>query len=124
MGLLLMLVVGGCGSVEVADRATVSGTIVFEGKPVTGGSIRLVGADDPTRQAHGRVRKDGTFTLTGCPVGVVKVAVETSSVLEGVPSTDSGEFVRIPPQFVRPETTPLSVTVPAGGAADLTIELR
>jgi len=120
----LAVVAGGCGQSGPADRATVSGRVVFEGRPVTGGSIRLVAADDPTRQAHGRIRKDGTFTLTGSPVGPTKVAVETSSVLEGVPGPDQGEFVRIPPKFVRPETTTVTVTVPAGGATGITIDLR
>jgi len=120
----LAVATGGCGQSGPADRATVSGMVLFEGRPVTGGSIRLVAADDPTRQAHGRIRKDGSFTLTGSPVGLAKVAVETSSVLEGVPGPDQGEFVRIDPKFVRTETTTVTLTVPAGGATGITIDLR
>jgi len=122
--LLACTAASGCSPAGPTDRATVSGSVVFEGKPVTGGSIRFVMVDDFAKQAQGRIRKDGTFTLTGCPVGTVKVAVETTSVLEGVPGSDQGEFVRLPPKFVRPETTPVNLTVPVDGVTGITIDLK
>jgi len=91
---VLLIGLCGCGSGTQAERVVVSGKVTFAGKPVTGGSIRIVSADDPTRQIHGRIRNDGTFTLSSAPVGRVLVAVETASVLEGADSPDRGVLFR------------------------------
>ena len=64
-----------------------------------------------------------TLILTGAPVGRVRVAVETVSAQEGADSPDRGAFVRVPPRYARPDTSPLSVDVPAGGTTGLAVAL-
>jgi hypothetical protein len=121
---LVALLTAGCGSPAPADRATVSGTVTLAGRPVTGGSIRLVALDDPARQVHGRILRGGTFTLTGARVGRVRVAVETVSAQEGADSPDRGAFVRVPARYARPDTSPLTLDIPAGGAVGLAVAME
>jgi hypothetical protein len=56
----------GCGS---SDKGKVSGTVKYEGQPVTGGSISFAPVLDPAKSSAGRVatgavRSDGGFTLS------------------------------------------------------------
>lgn len=54
-------------------RATVSGRVSFQGKPVIWGSVVVVGQDG--RTAAGRIEADGTFKVENAATGAVSVAV-------------------------------------------------
>src|SRR5215467_983540 len=62
--LFLLGAVAGCGN---GGRASVSGKVTVNGKPVTAGLVSFTpiasGAKDPGKPAAGEVQKDGTYTL-------------------------------------------------------------
>jgi len=64
--LLATVLLTGCGGGEF-DTTAVSGTVTFDGQPVTSGRIRFVPQGDSTitgKPAQGEVQPDGTFVLT------------------------------------------------------------
>ncbi len=61
----------GCGG-GVGD---VSGKVSYKGKPVTMGSVLVIGSDKVPR--YGPIQKDGQFAIAGVPVGEAKVAVNS-----------------------------------------------
>ena len=75
--LALLLVLSGCSGRP--QRVPVSGKVLLDGKPVTGGTIRVVPRDN--RRAEGRIDAQGRFTLTtfdesdGCVKGTHAVEV-------------------------------------------------
>jgi hypothetical protein len=90
--LCLLLVAGtllfapGCGQ-RGPKLAPVSGVVTIDGKPLTGGFIRLVSEDG--RPSGGRIGHDGRFTLgcftkdDGCVIGKHKVEVHGFENLSG-----------------------------------------
>ena len=72
LGLLMSLLAAvGCGG----GTADVSGKVTFKGKPVTYGTVMILGSGGLPKS--GVLRPDGTFTVTGVPLGPVKVAVSS-----------------------------------------------
>ena len=74
---LPLLAVGllGCGGQAAGD---VSGRVTFEGQPVVFGSVVIIGTDKQPR--NGEIKPDGSFTVTGVPVGEAQVAVHSPDV--------------------------------------------
>src|SRR5579872_4143681 len=68
--LALLLAAAGCGGKRTT---TVSGRVLYRGRPVPRGAIYFHGPGD--RMAMGPLRKDGAFTVTEVPLGEVKVTV-------------------------------------------------
>src|SRR5262245_48633374 len=56
--------------------ASVTGTVTFDGKPVTTGSVIFY--SDSGRVDSGLLDADGKYSVPRAPVGVVKVAVKSS----------------------------------------------
>ena len=54
---VLLIGLCGCGSGTQAERVVVSGKVTFAGKPVTGGSIRIVSANESATTASSRCRR-------------------------------------------------------------------
>lgn len=71
---LLLAAAAGCGA---ADRATVTGKVVYRGAPVTGGMLNLTDAKGTFTIP---IRADGTFVETEVPVGLMAVTVNTDNV--------------------------------------------
>ena len=65
---VLLAAVGGC-----SKRATVTGTVTYQGRPVTYGSVIFLNADNTARS--GAIAADGHYTIEGVPLGTVKIAV-------------------------------------------------
>jgi hypothetical protein len=75
---LLPLAAVGCGR---PPTATVSGKVTVKGKdPLPGGTITFQLASDPTQAAGGVIKSDGTYTVTGAPVGECKVVIDNSNL--------------------------------------------
>ena len=75
-GFLLLsvgLMVSGCGS-STRPVATVTGTVSYKGKPVTGGTITFFNEDD-TYNGSSRIFGDGSYSVPDAPVGSTKVVV-------------------------------------------------
>lgn len=77
------LVVGllGCGGGKPQRTpASVKGVVRYKGKPITGGTIRLVSKENGgSAFAMGPINGDGTFRVSNAPLGSVKVVVDTST---------------------------------------------
>ena len=87
------------------------------GSPLPGGTITAVSTSAPAERATGVVRPNGTFTLTGAPLGEVRI---------GVFAERRGDepFVPVPPRYADPARSPLACDVPAGGRRGLAPELE
>lgn len=81
----IMLISGCGGATEQASSllkpVPVKGSVMFKGKPLTGGTVRFE-PEDGGREAAGNIEPDGTFTLTtfesadGAVTGKHRVAVD------------------------------------------------
>ena len=105
----------GCSGGTPFPIARVSGTVTFEGKPVTGGSIRFVpaskGGKEAGKVAIGIIQSDGTFTLSsygngdGATVGMGKISyTEPPSTAEPPPNAT--------PETWKPPVTPYANLTP------------
>jgi hypothetical protein len=68
--LLPVLLAGVCGC---DSRATVTGKVSYQGRPVTYGSVTFLSADKTARS--GVIEPDGSYTVEGVPPGTAKIAV-------------------------------------------------
>jgi hypothetical protein len=74
--LAIMAVAGGCSSAE--RPATVTGTVTFDGKPVTGGTIGFIPADG--RPYQGDIQADGSYRVENVPLGECIVIINPPAV--------------------------------------------
>jgi hypothetical protein len=65
---ILLAAAGGCGK-----RATVTGKVTYQGRPVTYGSVIFLSADNTARSAA--IAGDGSYRVEGVPLGAAKIAV-------------------------------------------------
>ena len=75
----LLIPATGCGS---SDTAEVSGVVRYQGKPVRSGTVMAfdtAGSPHPTD-----IRPDGTYALSGIPVGAVQLSVQSPDPTRGV----------------------------------------
>jgi hypothetical protein len=112
---VLTLALAGCGG---ASTGTVSGEVTLDDHPLKEGRIRFVPADGKTEGLDGPIT-DGKFSVSGVPVGDVKVEV-TSFKVTGTrkvydtpdsPTVDVGKQI-IPPRYNT--QTELKMTVQGG----------
>ncbi len=102
----------GCAGEKPADptSAIAIGTATIDGKPITGGMITILSADNRSRRASGVLRPDGTFRLAGSPIGACRVVIDTTSIRIGDPSS----YMPVPVKYHDPATTDLSVDLQPG----------
>jgi hypothetical protein len=124
IGLLLL---AGCGSSRPPAGA-VSGTIMYNGKPVNGPTLLLyptAGAQTSTVSIP--VSQEGTFRITEVPVGEYKIVVQPSAGDPGPPTKNLSQEMKekaeklktpatitIPQKYTTKEKTDLSVNVTKG----------
>jgi hypothetical protein len=109
----------GCGPKRAvrADRSVVSGTVTFQGKPVSGGVITFTSSSGDT--AGGMLREDGTYYIEDAPMGDTKVSIDTESIRPEL----GGRYVKLPAKYVQASTTDLSHKVEGGeNTADFKLE--
>lgn len=96
MRLLLLAAATVAAAIPGCDmpRSRVHGTVKYQGKPVTGGTVIFLTRDNMTYVAD--LQSDGTYSVTGIPRGPVRVSVQQ------------------PP----PRPAPRSQTAPKGGWKD------
>jgi hypothetical protein len=127
--LLLVPVLFGCrGTPPIeSERTAAKGTVTLDGKPLPGGSILLVSANDPVFRVSVRIKPDGTFSVEDAPVGPVIVSVETESLRDfGTPDNPiPKDYVPIPAKYADVKTSGLTATVARGeDAPPLVFELK
>lgn len=110
----------GCGPqrAERSDRAIVSGTVIFKGKPVPGGVITFV-ASDSGNTAGGTLKSDGTYYIEDVPVGENKVTIDPEAIKPELGS----RYVQIPAKYLQTGTSSLTFNAQSGeNKADFTLE--
>jgi len=61
-----LIATAGCAE-RVPDRASVSGTVTYQGKPVPQGFVIFYCKNVPSKQDQAPIRKDGTYEMTNAP---------------------------------------------------------
>jgi hypothetical protein len=126
--LLAALGVLGCGG----SQGSVKGKVMFQGKPLTGGVVVLVGSDGKV-SSPGDIQPDGSYCIARAPLGKVKVTVDnppppnyTWGEVPEVPEAQAKDaevqaglaraksYVAIPLTYKDPQQTPLSLEVQGG----------
>jgi hypothetical protein len=128
--LALLTLVPGCGP----RTATAAGKVTYQGKPVVWGSVTLRAADGTVHQIG--IESDGTYRLEGVPVGPAKVGVSSPDPKPSArlgrggdderarpapPPLPPGAWFALPPKYVDPNTSGVTVQV-GGGPADIKLE--
>jgi hypothetical protein len=70
--LLLALLTIGCGS----KTGTLSGKVTYQGKALTGGFVTFISEGPEAKTLSCGIQKDGSYSLSGVPVGPVKITVQ------------------------------------------------
>lgn len=145
---LLVLCVPGCGGSEGLDTMIpISGKVMYNNEPLTGGTItylpggskRTRQSSERARQAIGAIQQDGSFVLTTLKAGdgailgeyaIVIHAYEPSSgkpktrgELEAMRSGDKPSYI-IPEKYTQAETSGLHDTVDENHSGFKLIELN
>jgi len=124
------LVVSGCGPGR--ERGTLSGTVKFQGKPVTEGMVILSDPDHGDFKTY-PIRPDGTFEAKaedgkGIWAGQYRVAVAPKLAEPEMGASKGPPKIpipsNIPPRYWKPETSGISVEVKEGENEPLAIELK
>ena len=91
---LAAVLVAGCGP-DLPDTAAVSGTVTYDGQPVTQGTVTFY--PEKGRSSTGRIQPDGTYTLRtftegdGALLGKHTVTIEAMEFTGGPPQPKSME---------------------------------
>jgi hypothetical protein len=89
-----------------ADTATVTGKVVFKGKPI--GTGKIVFHPPVGKAIAAKINKDGTYEAKNVPVGKLMVSVDSKG---------------LPKKYTSPKTSGLTYE-PAKGANQFDIELQ
>lgn len=101
-----------------ADRAIVSGTVNFKGKPVPGGVITFT-ASESGNTAGGMLKADGTYYIEDAPFGENKVTIDPEAVKPELGS----RYVQIPAKYLQAGTSGLTFKIELGeNTADFNLE--
>src|SRR5262245_18393694 len=115
--LALTLLAAGCGR----GTGNVSGTVKFNGRPLTAGTISFFDPDN--RVSSSPIKPDGTYTVTGVRTGRAKIAVAVPLSISFAPSDVPGAKAMtvpqskappIPPRYLDPEQSGLTCDVHTG----------
>jgi hypothetical protein len=111
----------GCGKrpQAIKDRASLSGTVKFNGQPLPAGTVGLESTVGPAATAIS-IGDGGFFSTDRAPIGKNLVTVDTRSIQVGNPAA----YVPIPDKYSNPRTSELAVDVKPGANENVVIELK
>jgi hypothetical protein len=115
--LAAMLTLTSCGDSKIA---TVKGTVTFNGKPIESGSISFFPVDGAKAGTAGGIIKDGKYSCSDVPIGLMRVYVTGLPKLAGMkrPYPDAPEkpyYVEsMPGKYSSPAETELELDVKLG----------
>jgi len=138
----MLFAAAGCGG----DTANVEGKVTYNGKPVVYGTVVVVGADGIPKS--GAIQPDGSYRVSGVPVGSARVAVTSprppgrepprkrapvsrDTVDEDKPEAEPPppaspdviqNWVSLPEKFGDPNKSEVTVTVKSGQPADIVLK--
>lgn len=107
---LALLSGAGCGK---AKRATVSGQVTFNGRPLTAGTISFI--DKKKRTGTGVIDAKGNYTVSDAPVGEVTIIIDVPKR----PLMMGGQMTMKPPPGMGQMKPPEGME-PTGGGATIT----
>lgn len=119
IAILLFVTIAGCGgSGSKRKLVQVSGTVTYEGKPLTSGTITFVGEGQSPVNAAGEISSSGTYKLStetpgdGAAPGSYKIRIESWASPPKMDETgvDPGKSA-VPEKYGRIETSGLTATV-------------
>lgn len=109
---LLLLLAPGCGP----RFGNVSGTVTYQGKPLTGGTITFF--DAANRTTSGEIKPDGTYTVSKVALGQARIAVATPM---DIPFKKINEDVKM--DVAAPKPSPIPVKYADADKSGLTCEV-
>jgi hypothetical protein len=137
--LVLITVAVGCGDGRVAT-APLSGRVMVDGKPAAGAvvvfhpDLGTVAAGAEKLRPMGRTDDAGDFVVgtwessDGAPAGTWKATIEwylaEGAAADADPESSETEVDRLGGAYADPDTSPLRVEIPPGGAALPPFELQ
>jgi hypothetical protein len=110
-----------------ASKAAASGKVTYKGKPLTMGTVFLVGADGIA--VPGVINPDGTYRVEGVAIGAAKIGVSSPKPVTremaararkgrapaNAPTPQDGaNWFEIPEKYADPQTSGLTVDLKAG----------
>lgn len=140
----LILSASGCGGTKLPETVSVSGTVIYQSKPVEGAQVVLNNTDPAGKPAAGVTDAQGKFTVQtyvdpanqvrgaipgSYKVTVMKIEKSTMSSEEMMKSAASGDKQAgpkhlLPVKYSNLATTDLPAEIKKGSAAQLTLELK
>jgi hypothetical protein len=115
----LLLMIAGCGSEQPSDpnRATVSGSVTFDGKPLPGGVITFALADGNIASTVSI--NQGQYSTSRVPIGLNQVMIETDSLRFGAPQLHTP----IPAKYSDPSQSGFEVDIKPGANENVNFEM-
>jgi hypothetical protein len=102
----------------VQNRASVSGAITFDGKPLPAGVVQFQSTEHTVTSSV--MIFDGSYATDRAPLGKNTVTIETSSVLNGNPRA----YVPIPAKYSDSTKSGLSAEIKPGSNEHVDFELK
>jgi hypothetical protein len=102
------------GGLSGCGRATgsVTGRVLFRGRPLPGG--RIIFVIGPGRRLSAEINKDGTYALTGLPPGALRVALDPTSVPLSGQGQGKREGQPLPARYRDPDRSGLRAAIRPG----------
>ncbi len=125
---LTLTALAGCGGGGGgSDTATISGKVTYNGAPVANGNLTLFSTSGSSYPVP--LKSDGTFNVSGAPIGMQEVAIDPGSALPPPPAGSSGApaaaaHVDIPPQYKDHKTSGLTWDIKAGKNTPKNFDLK
>jgi len=124
LGALVLAAASGCGRrSDDVPRATISGTVTYQGQPVVSGQIRFVPTGTPPRPVNGTVIREGKYQAAlwgGVPVGACRVEIEAWRLIPNASADRLGGGKPPAEQFLPAkynEKSELTLTIKPGSGA-------
>jgi hypothetical protein len=110
----------GCGQQKqvIKDRASVSGTVTFAGRPLPGGTIRFQSVEKQV-STSAMISEGGRYSTDRAPIGKNTVSVETEMLRFG----NAAAYVAIPAKYTSPATSGLTADLQPGDNAGVDFAL-
>src|SRR5436305_1236652 len=96
---MLLLALAGCG---MGAKADVIGTVRFDGRPLTSGSVNFIASDG--RTVYSVIGPEGQYSIRGVALGKAQVTVVSHA---RTPFGNAGPTLKIPERYGKPDTSGL-----------------